>query len=77
MRTNPYAKRGTPFMISAKQRELLNKQMKWEESKIVNIVLKDDTQVAGEIDQTTSQGIHLTDGRKYSYEDIQEINGLL
>lgn len=63
-------------MISAKQREIINKQMKLDESKIVNIVLKDDTQVAGEIDQATSQGIHLTDGRQYSYEQIQEINGL-
>ncbi|MGD8191160.1 hypothetical protein ACQCN2_14370 [Brevibacillus ginsengisoli] len=64
-------------MISAKQREIINKQMKLEESKIVNIVLKDDTQVAGEIDQATSQGIHLTDGRRYDYEQIQEINGLI
>ncbi len=64
-------------MISAKQRELINKQMKLDESKIVNIVLMDNTQVAGEIDQATSQGIHLTDGRQYAYDQIQEINGLL
>lgn len=63
-------------MISAKQREMLQKQMQRDESKIVNIVLKDAEQVAGEIDKATSEGIFLSDGRHYSYEQIREINGL-
>jgi len=63
-------------MISAKDRATILKQMKREESKIVNIVLKDDQQIAGEIDQATSEGIFLVDGRHYAYQDIQEINGL-
>ena len=63
-------------MISAKVRATILKQMKREESKIVNIVLKDDQQIAGEIDQATSEGIFLVDGRHYAYQDIQEINGL-
>jgi cyclopropane fatty-acyl-phospholipid synthase-like methyltransferase len=63
-------------MISAKQRALVQKQMQRDESKIVNIVLKDERQVAGEIDRATSEGIFLVDGSLYSYEDIQEINGL-
>ncbi|HZG18138.1 MAG TPA: hypothetical protein VE710_24490 [Candidatus Bathyarchaeia archaeon] len=63
-------------MISAKDRATILKQMKREESKIVNIVLKDDRQIAGEIDQATSEGIFLVDGRHYAYQDIQEINGL-
>ncbi|CAM3454554.1 MULTISPECIES: hypothetical protein [Brevibacillus] len=63
-------------MISAKDRERIQNQMQRDESKIVNIVLGNDTQVAGEIDKATHQGIYLADGRYYSYEDIQEINGL-
>ncbi len=63
-------------MISAKDRDFIQKQMKREESKIVNIVLKDEQQVAGEIDQATSEGIYLVDGRHYAYSDIEEINGL-
>ncbi|WP_205683864.1 hypothetical protein [Brevibacillus migulae] len=63
-------------MISAKDRATIEKQMKREESKIVNIVLKDDQQIAGEIDQATSDGIYLVDGRHYAYQDIQEINGI-
>ncbi|WP_176560126.1 hypothetical protein [Brevibacillus dissolubilis] len=63
-------------MLSAKQREQVRNKMRSDESKIVNIVLKDDDQVAGEIDKATSEGIFLTDGRHYPYEDIQEINGL-
>jgi len=63
-------------MISAKDRATILKQMKREESKIVNIVLKDDQQIAGEIEQATSEGIFLVDGRHYAYQDIQEINGL-
>lgn len=63
-------------MFSAKDRATMQKQMKREESKIVNIVLKNDQQVAGEIDKATSEGIFLVDGRHYDYQDIQEINGL-
>jgi|GEM_PF-647008 len=63
-------------MISAKMRERVLKQMQREESKIVNIVLKDEQQVAGEIDKATSEGIFLVDGRRYAYDEIREINGL-
>lgn len=63
-------------MISAKDRAFIQKQMKREESKIVNIVLQDEQQVAGEIDQATSAGIYLVDGRHYAYDEIREINGL-
>ncbi|WP_206529691.1 hypothetical protein [Brevibacillus sp. SYP-B805] len=63
-------------MISAKQRALVQKQMKRDDSKIVNIVLKNEQQVAGEIERATSKGIYLVDGRLYAYEDIREINGL-
>ncbi len=63
-------------MISAKKREQLRQFMQREESKIVNIVLNDANQVAGEIDRTTADGIHLTDGRHYSYDEIAEINGV-
>jgi hypothetical protein len=63
-------------MISAKQRALVQKQMQRDDSKIVTIVLKNEQQVAGEIDRATSEGIYLVDGRLYAYEDIREINGL-
>jgi hypothetical protein len=63
-------------MISAKHRQLVNNQMQRDESKVVNIVLNDAQQVAGEIDKTTHEGIFLSDGRHYSYEEIKEINGL-
>ncbi len=63
-------------MISAKQREKINNQMHRDESKIVNIILHDEQQVAGEIAEATRQGITLTDGRHYPYEQIREINGL-
>lgn len=63
-------------MISAKQREMLLKQLRSDESKLVNIVLIDEEQVAGEIEQATSDGIQLVDGRRYSYDQIREINGL-
>lgn len=63
-------------MISARDRERIQNQMQRDESKIVNIVLNNDTQVAGEIEKATHQGIYLADGRYYEYEQIQEINGL-
>ncbi|HZG83276.1 MAG TPA: hypothetical protein VEZ13_21165 [Brevibacillus sp.] len=63
-------------MISGRDRERIQNQMQRDESKIVNIVLNNDTQVAGEIEQATHQGIYLADGRYYEYEQIQEINGL-
>lgn len=63
-------------MISAKQRNLVQNQMQRDESKIVNIVLSDARQVAGEIDRATHQGVFLTDGSYYRYADIREINGL-
>ncbi len=63
-------------MISAKQRQLVNNQMKRDESKVVNIVLTDAQQVAGEIDKATHEGIYLSDGRHYGYDQIKEINGL-
>ncbi|GIO06013.1 hypothetical protein [Brevibacillus reuszeri] len=63
-------------MISAKDRERIQSQMKRDESRIVNIVLNDTQQVAGEIDKATHQGIYMVDGRYYGYEDIKEINGL-
>ncbi|MGG4453837.1 hypothetical protein [Brevibacillus brevis] len=62
-------------MISAKERERIINQMKRDESKIVNIVLNDANQVAGEIEKANHQGIFLVDGRYYGYEDIKEING--
>ncbi|WP_432774172.1 hypothetical protein [Brevibacillus gelatini] len=64
-------------MITAKERERLQNQMKRDESKIVNIVLQNAQQVAGEIEKATHQGIYMTDGRYYGYEDIKEINGAL
>jgi hypothetical protein len=63
-------------MISAKQRQLVQSQMQRDESKIVNIVLIDAAQVAGEIDKATHEGIFLRDGRHYKYDEIKEINGL-
>lgn len=63
-------------MISAKERQRIQNQMQRDESKIVNLVLNDEQQVAGEIDKATHQGIFMSDGRYYGYEDIREINGL-
>lgn len=63
-------------MISAKQRELVQRQMQRDESKIVNIVLHDTQMVAGEIEKATHEGIFMADGRYYNYADIKEINGL-
>lgn len=63
-------------MISAKERQRIQNQMQRDESKIVNVVLNDEQQVAGEIDKATHQGIFMSDGRYYGYEDIREINGL-
>lgn len=63
-------------MISAKQRELVQRQMQRDESKIVNIVLHDAQMVAGEIEKATHEGIYLSDGRYYDYAEIKEINGL-
>ncbi|USG68059.1 hypothetical protein NDK47_12580 [Brevibacillus ruminantium] len=63
-------------MISARQRKQIQNQMQRDESKIVNIVLNDARQVAGEIDRATHQGVFLTDGSYYQYSDISEINGL-
>lgn len=62
-------------MISAKDRANLRQHMKRDESKIVNIVLTNEQQVAGEIEHASMSGITLTDGREYRYEDIREING--
>ncbi|WNC12419.1 hypothetical protein [Brevibacillus brevis] len=63
-------------MISAKDRQRIQGQMQRDESKIVNIVLSDEQQVAGEIEKATHEGIYLVDGRYYGYDDIREINGL-
>jgi len=63
-------------MISEHEKQLIQNKMQRDESKIVNIVLRDDTQVAGGNEKTTHQGIFLTDGRYYGYKDIEEINGL-
>lgn len=63
-------------MISAKDRERIQGQMQRDESRIVNIVLSDAQQVAGEIEKATHEGIFLVDGRYYGYDDIKEINGL-
>ncbi|WP_019119239.1 hypothetical protein [Brevibacillus massiliensis] len=63
-------------MISAKQRELVQKQLHRDESKIVNIVLTNEQQVAGEIEHANHQGIVMRDGRRYDYADIREINGV-
>jgi len=63
-------------MISAQQRAQLQSQMQREESKIVNIVLNDENQIAGEIEEVSLHGITLTNGTHYSYNDIKEINGL-
>ncbi|NNV03758.1 MAG: hypothetical protein DF221_03985 [Brevibacillus sp.] len=63
-------------MISPKQRQLVQRQMQRDESRIVNIVLSDARQVAGEIEKATHQGVYLTDGSYYPYADIREINGL-
>ncbi|KQL44503.1 hypothetical protein AN963_24210 [Brevibacillus choshinensis] len=63
-------------MISAKDRQRIQVQMQRDESRIVNIVLNDAQQVAGEIEKATHEGIFMVDGRYYGYEDIKEINGL-
>lgn len=63
-------------MISGRQLNRILNQLNREESKIVNIVLKGDVQVAGEIAEANSQGIVMSDGRRYLYRDIREINGL-
>ncbi|GAA4701664.1 hypothetical protein [Brevibacillus fulvus] len=63
-------------MLSEEQRAELRKQMQRDESKVVNIVLHDEQQVAGEVEKATRDGIYLTDGRHYPYEQIREINGL-
>ncbi|MDR7318717.1 hypothetical protein J2X83_005036 [Brevibacillus nitrificans] len=63
-------------MISAKDRGRIQAQMQRDESKIVNIVLSDAQQVAGEIEKATHEGIFMVDGRYYGYESIKEINGL-
>ncbi|MGE5704418.1 MAG: hypothetical protein ACM32O_17975 [Clostridia bacterium] len=62
-------------MITAHEKARLRQSMQAEESKIVNIVLHDEQQVAGEIERATHNGITLTGGRHYRYEDIKEING--
>lgn len=63
-------------MLSIKQRELIRDSLLRKESKVVTIVLSDDTQVAGELASADQHRLHLRDGRTYSYEQIQEINGL-
>lgn len=63
-------------MVSEHEKRLIQHQMQRDESKIVNIVLRDETQVAGEIEKATHQGIYLTDGRYFGYKEIEEINGL-
>ncbi len=54
----------------------VQQQMNREVSKLVNIVLVDSQQVAGEISEATDDEIRLSDGRTYRYETIREINGL-
>ena len=63
-------------MLGEQEKKLIHMKMQRDESKIVNIVLRDESQVAGEIEKATHQGIFLTDGRFYSYKEIEEINGL-
>ncbi|QDX94801.1 hypothetical protein EEL32_19045 [Brevibacillus laterosporus] len=63
-------------MISREDIMKVQEQMNREVSKLVNIVLLDSQQVAGEISEVTHEGILLSDGRTYMYENIKEINGL-
>lgn len=63
-------------MITANDKARLRQSLQAEESKIVNIVLSDENQVAGVIEHATSNGITLTDGRYYDYTQIREINGI-
>ncbi|MET3288671.1 hypothetical protein EDM56_02940 [Brevibacillus fluminis] len=62
-------------MLSANDKAKLRQSLQAEESKIVTIVLSDEDQVAGEIEHAGINGITLTDGRRYNYADIREING--
>ncbi|MDN9009764.1 hypothetical protein [Brevibacillus laterosporus] len=63
-------------MISQQDIMKMKQQMNREVSKLVNIVLADSQQVAGEISEATDEEIRLSDGRTYRYENIREINGL-
>lgn len=63
-------------MLTNSTRAEIRNQIVRHESKVVNIVLQNEQQVAGEIDQLTHQGIQLSDGRSYGYDEIREINGL-
>lgn len=63
-------------MISREDIMKVQEQMNREVSKLVNIVLLDSQQVAGEISKATHEGLLLSDGRTYKYENIREINGL-
>lgn len=63
-------------MLSANDKARLRQCLQAEESKIVTIVLADTQQVAGEIEHAGINGITLTDGRRYDYADIREINGI-
>ncbi|MGG0756876.1 hypothetical protein [Brevibacillus laterosporus] len=63
-------------MISQQDIMKVQQQMNREVSKLVNIVLVDSQQVAGEISEATDDEIRLSDGRTYKYETIREINGL-
>ncbi|WP_232700059.1 hypothetical protein [Brevibacillus daliensis] len=61
-------------MISNESIVQLREHIQREGSKIVTVVLA-DRQIAGEIEEVTANGIVMTDGRTYNYEDIKEING--
>ncbi|MFD2371416.1 hypothetical protein ACFSO0_15935 [Brevibacillus sp. GCM10020057] len=63
-------------MITTRDRQRIQGQMQRDESKIVNLVLSDARQVAGEIEKATHEGIYLVDGSYYEYANIKEINGL-
>mgnify|MGYP001036913925 CR=1 FL=1 len=62
-------------MAGEQEKERFSRQLQRSESRIVNIVLRDESQVAGEMEKATHQGILLTDGRFYGYKEIEEING--
>lgn len=64
------------YVISQQDILKVQQQMNREVSKLVNIVLVDSQQVAGEISEATDDEIRLSDGRTYRYETIREINGL-
>lgn len=64
------------YVISQQDIMKVQQQMNREVSKLVNIVLVDSQQVAGEISEATDDEIRLSDGRTYRYETIREINGL-